>query len=294
MSRPTSIESLDPTSRAAHPSPAAERLMNDTSRIVDGLAERLGNGGHLLLLADYDGTLTPIVEDPDEARLPEAVRDHLRVLARSPRVHLAVVSGRDVADLRERVGVSEAICAGCHGLDIEGPGLRFCHPEAEAQQHALGAITRELILRAPTLPGMRVEAKRFGLAVHYRHVAPDQVRRVEIELARALKQDGSRLRIFQGSKAIEIQPQVAWSKGDGLLWIRDTLARAVSARMTALYMGDDWTDEKAFEVLGSQAVTVRIGNDVPASSASHRLPDVTAVHHLLAALADRVVAGNGR
>jgi trehalose-phosphatase len=268
--------------------------MNDTSRIVDGLVKRLGNGGHLLLLADYDGTLTPIVADPDDARLPGAVRNHLRLLTQNARVHLAVVSGRDVADLRERVGVSEAIYAGCHGLDIEGPTLRFRHPEAEAQQDVLDAITRELSLRAPTLPGMRVEAKRFGLAVHYRHVASDQVRRVEIELARALKQGGSRIRIFPGSKAIEIQPQVAWSKGDGLLWVRDALARAVAAPITALYLGDDWTDERAFEALGSQALTVRIGSDVPASIASYRLPDVPAVHALLAALAARVAGDNGQ
>jgi trehalose-phosphatase len=266
--------------------------MNDTSRIVDGLVERLGNGGHLLLLVDYDGTLSPIVADPDQARLPEAVRDDLRSLTRSPRMHVAVVSGRDVADLRQRVGVSEAIYAGCHGLDIEGPGFRFRHPDAEAQQDVLDAITRELSVRAPTLPGLRIEAKRFGLAVHYRHVAPDQVRRVEIELARALKQDGSRLRIFQASKAIEIQPQVGWTKGDSLLWIRDALARELSAPMTAVYMGDDWTDEKAFEALGSHALTVRIGSDVPASSASYRLPDVSAVHGLLAALAARVAAGS--
>jgi trehalose 6-phosphate phosphatase len=276
----------------AAPPTAAGRLMNDPSHIVDELVERLGNGGHLLLLVDYDGTLSPIVPDPDEARLPEAVRDHLRSLARSPRVHLAVVSGRDVADLRQRVGVSEAIYAGCHGLDIEGPAFRFRHPDAEAQEDVLDAITRELSVRAPTLPGMRIEAKRFGLAVHYRHVARDQVRRVEIELARALKQGGSRLRIFQGSQAIEIQPQVGWTKGDGLLWIRDALARELSAPMTAVYMGDDWTDEKAFEALGSHALTVRIGSDVPASSASYRLPDVSAVHGLLAALAARVAAGS--
>jgi trehalose-phosphatase len=267
--------------------------MNDAWRIVDSLADWLENGGRLLLLADYDGTLTPIVDDPDDARLPDGVRDHLQTLARSPRINVAVLSGRDVADLRERVGVQEAIYAGCYGLDIEGPGLRFRHPEAEAQQELFDAISQQLGVRAPTVPGMRVEAKRFGLAVHYRHVASDQVRRVEIELARAMQQGGSRLKIFHGSKVIEIQPQVGWTKGDCVLWIRDAVARATASPMTALYLGDDWTDENAFEALGGQALTVRVGADVPASSASYRLPDVASVQELLAALSTRSVAKNG-
>ena len=104
--------------------------MNDVPSLVAWLADWLAGGGRLLLLSDYDGTLTPIVDQPDQAWLADATRDDLRALARSPNIHLAFVSGRDLADLRGRVGVADAIYAGCHGLEIEGPGLRFRHPEA--------------------------------------------------------------------------------------------------------------------------------------------------------------------
>ncbi len=263
--------------------------MGDVPRLVTRLVGWLAGGGRLLLLTDYDGTLTPIVGSPDEAWLPEAVRDDLQALARSPRVHLAFVSGRDLADLRERVGVREAIYAGCHGLEIEGPGLTFRHPEAEAQEETLDALSRQLSLRALAVPGMHVEPKRFGLAVHYRHVEPDQFHRVETEVARAIQQGGRRFKIFHGNRVVEIQPQAAWNKGDCVLWIRDVIARLSSAPLMAFYMGDDWTDEQAFEALGGQSITIRVGTGLPASSAAYRLPDVAGVHRLVAALA----AGRG-
>ncbi len=245
------------------------------------------------MLSDYDGTLTPIVPTPSEARLPEAVHDDLQMLARSPRVRVGIVSGRDVLDLKAQVAVPEAIYAGCHGLEIEGPGLRFLHPDAEAQQPILVAIGRQLTERAPAVPGMRVEPKRFGLAVHYRHVAPDQLGQVEMEMARAIRQDGGRLKVFHGLKVIEIQPQVAWTKGDSVLWIREAVREASGNELMVVYIGDDWTDEHAFEALVGQAITIKVGNGAPASRAAYRVPDVTAVRQLLSALAARAGAGGG-
>ena len=266
-------------------------MMSDVTRLADWVLDWLAGGGQLLLLSDYDGTLTPIVPNPAEARLTEAVHDDLQSLARSPRVRVGIVSGRDVRDLKAQVAVPEAIYAGCYGLEIEGPGMRFLHPDAEAQQEILVSVGRQLNRRAPEVPGMRVEPKRFGLAVHYRHVAPNQVGRVEMEMARAIRQDGSRLKVFHGVKVIEIQPQVAWTKGDSVLWIRKAVQGASGDQLMVLYMGDDWTDEHAFEALVGQAITIWVGNDTRASRAAYRVPDVAAVQELLSALAARAAAG---
>jgi trehalose 6-phosphate phosphatase len=266
--------------------------MSELPHIMSWLDDWLATDARLLLLADYDGTLTPIVESPDDARLAGPVHTSLEALARSPRIDVAVISGRDLADLRECVGVSGLIYAGCHGLEIEGPGISFRHPDAEAQQDNLGSIGRHLAERAPTVPGMRVEPKRFGVAVHYRHVAHDQIRRVETELARAIQQGGSRLKIFHGSRVIEVQPQVSWNKGDCVLWIRDTVQGASAAPLMALYMGDDWTDENAFEALAGQGMTIRVGAGAPASRADYHLEDVGEAQQLVAALAARCAGGS--
>ena len=259
--------------------------MSDAAQIAARIVNQVAGGGHLLLLTDYDGTLAPIVQDPDAAKLPTEVREDLRLLAGSPRVHFGVVSGRDLAELRELVAVGDAIYAGCYGLEIEGPGMRFLHPDAQAQRETLIAVSRELSQRASMVPGMRVESKRFGLAVHYRHVAPDHMERVETELARAIPPDGSRLKIFHGQQVIEIQPQVGWTKGDCVLWIRDRVRRISGDRLMVVYIGDDWTDEQAFQALAGEALTISVGSRVPDSKAAHRVADVAAVRQLISALA---------
>jgi trehalose-phosphatase len=256
----------------------------EVASIAFRIIHQLTDARHLLLLTDYDGTLTPIVPTPDAAWLPRAVREDLEALARSPRAHVGIVSGRDLADLRERVAVPEAIYGGCHGLQIEGPGMSFRHPGALAKQETLRAIGLELSVRARAVPGMYVESKHLGVAVHYRQVAPDHVKRVEMEVARVLQQGGSGFASFHGAKVIEIQPRVNWTKGDCVRWIRDRVRGTAGDRIELLCLGDDWTDEHMFEALAGQAITVRVAKHVPGSRATHRLPDVASVQRLLALL----------
>jgi trehalose-phosphatase len=123
-------------------------------------------------------------------------------------------------------------------------------------------------------------------------VAPDEIRRVEIELARAIREQGSRLKIFHGTKVIEVLPQVAWTKGECAQWIRERVGSERPGPFLWLYLGDDWTDEHAFEVLSGQALTVRVGDAVPASKAAYRLQDVSEVQQLLTALAAGAAAGS--
>lgn len=261
-------------------------VSNDLQRILAWLTDWLAGGGGLLLMTDYDGTLTPIVPDPADAELAPDARAHLGTLARSPQMRVAVISGRDLADIRRRVAVPEVVYAGCHGLEIEGPGFTFSHPEAEAQQELVRTVGEALSRRAPSVAGMRVEPKRLAVAVHYRDVAAEEMRRVEIELARAIQRPGSRLKVFHGTKVLEILPQVGWNKGHCALWLRDRMLRELAAPAMVFYMGDDWTDELTFEALAGQAITVRVGAGDTPSKADYRLADVAEAEQLLAALAD--------
>jgi len=270
------------------------RGMSDLSRLLTSVGEWLAQDGSILLMTDYDGTLTPIVDDPADAILSDAMREQLVRLARSPRGRVAVISGRALEDLRARVAIPEVIYAGCHGLEIAGPSLAFSHPDAIAQQAVLGVVGETLARRAPMVSGMRVEAKGLAVAVHYRHVAADEIRRVEVELARAIRAQGSRLKIFHGTKVIEVLPQVAWTKGECAEWIEERVGPSLSGRTLWLYLGDDWTDEHAFEVLGGQAFTIRVGDLVPASKAAYRLKDVSEVQRLLTELAEGVTTGSPR
>ena len=257
----------------------------DAVVLSDWLSHWLSGGGSLLFMTDYDGTLTPHVPDPAAARFEPGVRRYLSALVRAPQVRLAIVSGRDLGDVTARVGVTGAVYAGCHGLQVDGPGIAFSHPEAVAQQQTVQALGEALAQRVAGIEGVRVEPKRLGITVHYRDV-PDEARRlVGVELEQAIEHEGGRFKIFHGTKAIEILPQVAWSKGHCAKQIRDWALQTLPKPMLCVYMGDDWTDELAFEALLGQAITVRVGPPDTVSRATYRLDDVDAVHELLERLA---------
>lgn len=264
----------------------------DATVLADWVSHWLGDGRSLLFMTDYDGTLTPHVSDPEEARLEAGVRRHLSALVRAPNVRLAVISGRDVGDVAQRVGVPGAIYAGCHGFVIDGPGIAFSHPEALAQQPTVRALGEALARRASSIPGMRVETKRLGLTVHYRQMSETGRRTLEMALARAINEGPSgqgqsgRFKLFHGTKAVEILPQVGWSKGHCALRIREWARRALPPPMLSVYIGDDWTDELAFGKLVGQAITVRVGPPETASRATFRFEGVEGVHRLLERLAE--------
>src|SRR5256885_5930374 len=140
----------------------------------------------LLLLPAFGGTRAPLAADPSQGELPPTTREDLRALARPPRVRVGVLSGRSLGDVRARVGVPELIYAGCHGLEAEGRGIAFRHPEAERQRARLADLAGELRARVGSLPGASVEDKGLAIGLHYRNAAPDAAERLALEAARAL------------------------------------------------------------------------------------------------------------
>ena len=106
----------------------------------------------MLVALDYDGTLAPIAGTPEAARLPPQTADVLSELAASDRFSVAVVSGRSLADLKGRLGL-DVIYVGNHGLEIEGPGISFVHPEAEALRGAIDQACWDLEAAFEGVPG---------------------------------------------------------------------------------------------------------------------------------------------
>ncbi len=263
--------------------------MTHVGRIFTMVAEHLAGGGGLLLLTDYDGTLSPLVPDPEDARLGLDVRGDLGVLARSRRVRVGILSGRSLADLGVRVGLSEVIYGGCHGLEVQGPGLSFRHPRADAWAALLQAVAEAVSARLASMPGVRLEPKGLAIAVHYRNAPSGAAGELRIQLDRVIHPLRDRLRLLRGSKVIEILPRVRWNKGDCALWIRERVMGALARPVVTLYMGDDRTDELAFRVLQEKAITARVGPLVARSTAAYRLRDVTDVHRLLSALVAEVL-----
>ncbi|WP_159847752.1 trehalose-phosphatase [Nocardia sp. CY41] len=218
-----------------------------------GIAERLG-AGRVAVLLDFDGTLADIVADPAAAQPVAGAADALREL--SAQCPVAVVSGRDLADLRARVGVGGIWYAGSHGFDLMAPdGTRHVHDAAPGAEAALAAAAGALRRRLREVPGVLVEHKRFAVAVHYRNVAAEEVGAV----VAAVHEEGhaARLRVTHGRRVAELRPDVDWDKGTAVRWILDHLA----APALPIYLGDDLTDEDAFDAVESDGLAIVVRHD---------------------------------
>lgn len=266
--------------------PSAGRLPHASER-VDDWAEAWSRTGRLLLLLDFDGTLAPIVERPELAAIPPATREVLDRLLASAGVEAAVVSGRGMADARERAGIRGIPYAGNHGMEIEGPGVHRIHPEAAAARPALEAVRGRLSRELREVPGSLVEDKGLTLSVHYRLVERDQVPRVR-DTVLAISAASPDLHVTEGKEVLEVRPRVDWNKGRAVEFLLDHLDPA--AGVPVLYLGDDATDEDAFRTLRDRGAGegVLVADPPPArTAASSYLRDPSEVATLFADLADR-------
>ena len=222
-----------------------------------------------MLLLDFDGTLAPIVERPGLAAIPQETRAALDRLLALPGVQAAVVSGRGMADARERARIPGIAYAGNHGMEIEGPGIERVHPEALAARPVLEAVAARL---GPALEGMEgafVEDKGLTLSIHYRLVSgPDEEARVRQVVLRAAEGE-ERVRVTEGKKVLEVRPRVEWDKGRAVLFLLDAFRPPKGAPV--LYLGDDTTDEDAFRALEGwrgEGEGVLVAEQVPEGTAA--------------------------
>jgi trehalose 6-phosphate phosphatase len=232
------------------------------SELPDGLqALSLTTERQPAVFFDFDGTLSEIVENPDSARLANGAADALTSL--SARCPVAILSGRDLADVRQRIGLPGIWYAGSHGFELTGPdGAHHQNAEAAASIPVLAEAAAELADQLGHIAGVVVEHKRFGVAVHYRNAARDRVG----EVAAAVRGAGQRtaLRVTTGREVIELRPDVDWDKGKTLRWVLDYIRdNEGPGGLLPIYLGDDITDEDAFDAIHDDgvAILVRHGDD---------------------------------
>ncbi|MEX2466786.1 MAG: trehalose-phosphatase [Gemmatimonadota bacterium] len=233
------------------------------------IAERIGDAVPAVFL-DYDGTLTPIVDDPRDARLPSQTREAIERLKEL--CPLAIVSGRDRSDVRELVGVDGIHYAGSHGFDIvEADGTH--HRRGEEYVPALGRAATALERRLEDVEGAWVERKGFAVAVHFRKLAdPTEEERIEQAVDEVLA-DEPKLRRTGGKKIIELRPDLDWDKGKAILSMLDLL-ESHESKVVPIYVGDDVTDEDGFRALKGRGIGVVVeGEDDRDSAADYALAD---------------------
>ena len=247
----------------------------------DEIVERLREKTPAIFL-DYDGTLTPIVEDPKKATLSDKARKVIRRLMEHYSV--AVISGRDLDDIQKMVGIGDIAYAGSHGFDIVGPGGK--HRNQEMGKRFLPILKdadRELREAVRDIPGANVEHKRFAIALHYRQVENASVDTLQQRFEDVLSRYRG-LRKGTGKKVLELRPDVDWDKGRALQYLLDALYTD-SGRILPLYIGDDTTDEDAFRAINDRGISIAVGREKRRTAAHYNLRDPEEVVEFLRQLA---------
>lgn len=247
-----------------------------TPSALDHVEEIAGRSDRLAVFLDFDGTLTAIVNDPKEALLSDSMRQTLQALA--GRVSLAVLSGRDLDDIRKCVAIDAIIYAGSHGFDIAGPrGLR--RQEATNFLPTLDAAEKELRKKLARIPGALIERKRFSIAAHYRKVNQNDVPKLKDAVSEVVARHRE-LRRMDGKKVYELLPSIDWDKGKAALWLLENLGLK-HERVRPIYIGDDRTDEDAFRALDQGGVGILVSEEPKATAASYLLRNPSEVERFL-------------
>jgi trehalose 6-phosphate phosphatase len=230
-------------------------VARELARVLDyrqELEERLERAERLLLCLDFDGTLAPIVDEPMLAMLPAETRQTLHQLAALDDVTIAIVSGRALEDVRERVGMAGLIYAGNHGTEIEGPGLSFEHPIAAVLKGKVRKLTERVAARALALDGVEIESKGLSSSVHYRRSSLASQIELDLLVREIVGDNDPDIAIAAGKMVHEIRPRIGWDKGTAVVWIREHTG---GDRNLPIVLGDDLTDESAFMAF-DDAITI--------------------------------------
>lgn len=239
---------------------------------------RIQRAQNLFLFLDYDGTLTPIVSRPELALCPSSVRRHLRKLRNLPGVHPAIISGRSLEDVREKVGVSGIIYVGNHGLEFENPAGKHKKLLSPTRERELKRITLNLRRSMKEMPGILFEEKGPTLSVHYRNVSQTSIARIPQMLEAELEKWRNGWKMRSGKMVFEIRPKVDFHKGEA---VREILKSYPSLGLLPIYLGDDQTDEDAFRALKGRGILVFVGPGGDPSEADFFLRDPGEVQEFL-------------
>ena len=233
---------------------------------------------HAALFLDLDGTLIEFAARPGDVRVDAPLRALLRALARATGQRLVIVSGRSAADLRHLISEPELAIAGSHGAEIQFPDGRLWTPQPiGARPHILEQLNRFQSLH----PGVLVEQKPFGLALHYRLAEAAEAACLSLALEIAM-QEGFVLQ--PGQKVIELKFHVT-TKGDA---VRTLMREPPLKGALPLFIGDDLTDEAGFEAASEMGGAGVLVGPLRPSHAAFRLESVSHALRWLEEAAERL------
>ena len=257
-------------------------VVTDLRERLAPLMDRVEEAEHVSLCLDFDGTLTPIKTDPEAVSLDDDVRTILEQLGETSDLTLAIVSGRGLDDLTDRISIPGIAYAGNHGLEIHRNGIHWVHPAVDRTRATLERVRDDLATELEPIPGARVEDKGATLSVHFRAVEPAHKSTV-VEITEERAGDIDHIRLESGKAVVQVRPDISWNKGDAVRLIAPTEPGTL-----VVFVGDDRTDVDAFDTLERLEVgTLAIGVGDRSLPGDIHLRDPDEVSTMLTWLAER-------
>lgn len=251
-----------------------------TDAAISAVVARCRGQDGLVLGLDFDGTLAPIHDDPDTPHITMACRAAVSRFIAAPTTRVAVISGRSLEDLRPRIGLEGVVYGGNHGLEIDWHGHQVTHPLAVRRRPTVDRVAQRLADRLTDVPGVRVEHKGLSLTVHVRNVPQRWLETVRSRVEATVDGVGEGLTLTSGREIIEVRPAIDWDKGAAM----DAISTLVGDDWVPVYVGDDETDDDAFEAVRSDGVGVLVGR-LHRTAAAYRIDHQPAVAPFLNRLA---------
>ncbi|MFA5146836.1 MAG: trehalose-phosphatase [Candidatus Omnitrophota bacterium] len=227
----------------------------------DALKEMLKKD-RIFLFLDFDGTLTPIADTPGQAVLPKKTKELLKALSGNGQFRVAIVSGRALDDVREKVGLDGLIYVGNHGLEVYDSRLRSRWMMPPRVKKMFAEIRDRLNETFAETEGVLIEDKEFTISLHYRlaHLEDAVINGMFDKATSPYRAEG-KIDIVAGKKVFEVLPAGVGRKGKAVVDIflqEHPAANHMSA--IPVYIGDDETDETAFEETNDKkGITIRVG-----------------------------------
>jgi trehalose 6-phosphate phosphatase len=234
----------------------------------------------VLVALDFDGTLAPLQDDPENSRMLPEAREAVDALTDVDGVHVSLVTGRAFENIMRVANPHpEWFLVGSHGIEVVAPHERDSYSTPQLVPEGLLEGFDQI---ARDIPGPRIEVKPFGLAIHTRGLEADLAAAAEAATRLLCDEWPDELVMRSGHGILECAVSDR-TKGHGLrsLW------EALDVHAT-LFIGDDVTDEDGFAVLGSGDIGIKVGEGV--TKASHRVADPQEVTRVLWNLHERLAS----
>ena len=218
----------------------------------------------IILLTDFDGTLSAIQDRPDLAVLSEEARQILLKISRDKSFFLGIITGRSLRQIKKLVNIPGILYAANHGIELEGPGIHFRSSEAKKARCNLWNVYMRLITSLGHIEGVYLEDKGYTVSLHYRLVKKkNDVEYVKKTVTHVTQPylDMKALSLNTGKMVYEILPPVKWSKATTIQWLlTNYFPLNVGGDSLLIYIGDDNADIEVFNTLKDEELTIFVGS----------------------------------